>query len=142
MSIPKFFKVKINQQLYEVEIVDPLAHPVLAVVNGTPIEVWPETGEALPLAGQAQSASPAAATGQPAAQDGQVMAILAPIPGVITAVSVKAGQAVSYGQEICVLEAMKMKNVIRAPRLGTIGQVLISPGQSVKHHDVLVEYQE
>jgi biotin carboxyl carrier protein len=44
------------------------------------------------------------------------------------------------GDELCTLEAMKMKNVIRAPRAGTIASVKVAVGQHVKHHDVLVEY--
>ncbi len=67
-------------------------------------------------------------------------AVRAPIPGVIVSVAVQPGQAVTVGQELCVLEAMKMKNVIRAPRAGVIAAVRVAVGQTVKHKDVLVEY--
>jgi biotin carboxyl carrier protein len=46
------------------------------------------------------------------------------------------------GQELCVLEAMKMKNTIRASRDGEISKVHITVGQHVKHHDILVEYAD
>jgi biotin carboxyl carrier protein len=65
----------------------------------------------------------------------------APLPGVIVAVSVQPGAEVSLGQELCVLEAMKMKNAIRAPRAGRIVSVHVAVGQTVKHRDVLVEYE-
>ncbi len=69
-------------------------------------------------------------------------AVRAPIPGVIISVAVKAGDVVKHGQELCVLEAMKMKNVIRASRAGTLGVVHTTAQQHVKHHDVLMEYTD
>jgi biotin carboxyl carrier protein len=68
--------------------------------------------------------------------------ILAPLPGVIIAISVKPGDVVEHGQELCVIEAMKMKNVIRAARAGTIGAVHVTLNQHVKHHDVLLEFTD
>jgi biotin carboxyl carrier protein len=69
-------------------------------------------------------------------------AVYAPIPGVIIAVSVEPGVKVEVGQEICILEAMKMKNIIRAPRDGEIAAVRVTAGQHVKHHDLLVEFAD
>jgi glutaconyl-CoA/methylmalonyl-CoA decarboxylase subunit gamma len=131
------YKVKIEDRLYEVEITDPYARPVLAVVDGLPIEVWPEAGEARSqLTDTGKFASPALS-----AEDEQIKSLLAPMPGVITDVLVKPGVQVVRGQEICVLEAMKMKNSIRSPRAGVIGPVHVSVGQTVKYRDILVEYQ-
>jgi propionyl-CoA carboxylase alpha chain len=53
---------------------------------------------------------------------------------------VRPGDEVGLGQDLCVLEAMKMKNPIRSPRAGRIASVNVNPGQTVKHHDVLVEF--
>ncbi len=143
MKMRQFYKVKIKDHLYDVEIVDPSARPVLAVVDGTPIEVWPETD--LAQAGKTQTQATGAASASSStlqAENSLVKSILAPMPGVISSVAIKAGAQVAYGEEICTLEAMKMKNLIRSPRAGTISQVLVNAGQSVKHHDVLVEYQD
>ena len=57
--------------------------------------------------------------------------VTAPIPGKIISVAVKIGDAVKPGDELCVIEAMKMGNSIKAQRGGTIVDVLIAPGQSV-----------
>ncbi len=133
MTANRFYKVLINSHLYEVEIVDLQARPVLAVVDGKPIEVWPEAKEVA-------SEAPALPGKTEESVDSQVREILAPMPGTIISVAVEPGSQVAYGQELCVLEAMKMKNVIRAPRAGTIGKVSVTQGQSVKHHDLLVEY--
>jgi glutaconyl-CoA/methylmalonyl-CoA decarboxylase subunit gamma len=136
MSSMQFYKILINDQLYEVEIVDLQARPVLAVVNGTPIEVWPEHREAQDQSGAALPAGETESLG-----DSQVQALKAPMPGTIISVAVKDGAQVAYGKEICVLEAMKMKNSIRSPRAGTISKVLVVTGQLVKHNDILVEFK-
>ena len=67
--------------------------------------------------------------------------VRAPMPGVITAIAVKPGQQVVRGAELCVLEAMKMKNNIRASRSGTISAVHVSLGQQVQYRDILIEFQ-
>ena len=134
--------VRVNDKLYEVEIGDLNARPIVAVVEGETFEVWPEAiGSG---AGPAPSAAPALAqvpASAPAAKpQSDASAVHAPIPGVIVSVSVQPGDQVSTGQELCVLEAMKMKNIIRAPRDGEIATVSMVVGQHVQHHQVLVEY--
>lgn len=53
------------------------------------------------------------------------------MPGNILKVNVTAGQAVTEGQVLVVLEAMKMENEIMAPKAGTVTQVLVSKGSAV-----------
>jgi biotin carboxyl carrier protein len=60
----------------------------------------------------------------------------------VTQIFVLPGAHVETGQPVCVIEAMKMKNTIRADREGTVASVPISPGQSVKHKQVLVEFAD
>ncbi len=60
------------------------------------------------------------------------------MPGTILSVDVKVGQAVEPGQVVCVLEAMKMKNPIRAASTGTVTEIAVQPGQSVAYGDLLV----
>jgi biotin carboxyl carrier protein len=90
--------------------------------------------------GLAQSRGLEGAEAQPAAGDGQ--GIRAPMPGSIVSVAVQAGDQVEVGQDVCVLEAMKMNNRIRAPRAGTVAQVHVGPGQQVQHGDLLVTYAD
>jgi biotin carboxyl carrier protein len=73
---------------------------------------------------------------RPSVGDGRVKA---PIPGLITRLSVKAGDAVENGAPLLVLEAMKMENEIRAPRAGKVLSVNVKPGQSVKLGELMVE---
>ena len=64
------------------------------------------------------------------------IAYLAPEPGSPAYVSI--GQSVSVGQTLLLIEAMKTFNQIKAPRAGTISQILISPGVPVEYGEVLM----
>jgi biotin carboxyl carrier protein len=64
--------------------------------------------------------------------------VKAPLPGVVVSVGVAEGETVERGQQLCVLEAMKMNNPIRATAPGTVREVFISPGQQVEHDAVLM----
>jgi 3-methylcrotonyl-CoA carboxylase alpha subunit len=66
----------------------------------------------------------------------------APMPGKVIAVKVEPGQHVSKGQELLVVEAMKMENAIRAPRDGRVKAVSASVGDAVSPGTVLVEMDE
>ena len=58
------------------------------------------------------------------------------------AATVEQRDQVEVGQTICVLEAMKMKNVIRATRAGEIAAVKVTVGQHVQHGEVLIKFAE
>jgi biotin carboxyl carrier protein len=77
-----------------------------------------------------------ASTGFEVAQ-GEI-AIRSPMPGLIVAVPVVAGQIVRQGDALCVLESMKMENEIKAPRDGTVTQVLVATGDRVEQNKPLV----
>jgi glutaconyl-CoA decarboxylase len=68
--------------------------------------------------------------------------LAAPMPGVIVEVNVKAGDVVARGQQVVVLEAMKMQNSIKSPRAGTIAEVCVTAGQAVGHGDPIVRFGE
>jgi propionyl-CoA carboxylase alpha chain len=66
--------------------------------------------------------------------------VVAPMPGLVISMDIAAGQEVKSGQVICVLEAMKMQNIIRAERDGTIKTVGAKAGDSVAADDILAEF--
>jgi biotin carboxyl carrier protein len=146
--------VKIENQSFEVEVGDIHARPIVATIDGEPYEVWPEDVQlvkptvqvgqvaSLPSTPQPAASKAAPASSAPIAPTAGAKSVPAPLPGVIVAVSVKPGDAVEHGQELCVIEAMKMKNVIRASRTGTIGAVHVTVNQHVKHHDTLLEFTD
>ena len=63
---------------------------------------------------------------------GEGTCVESPMPGNILRVNVAAGQTVSEGDVLVILEAMKMENEIMAPKSGTVTQVLVSKGASVE----------
>jgi biotin carboxyl carrier protein len=65
--------------------------------------------------------------------------VTAPMPGKVVRVLVRSGEAVSAGQSLIVVEAMKMENELRAERDATVSQVLVSEGASVEAGALLVE---
>ena len=60
------------------------------------------------------------------------------IPGVVVSVSVAPGEAVSAGQQLLVVEAMKMQNELRAPRDGTVERVAVGAGETIEVGDLLL----
>jgi biotin carboxyl carrier protein len=143
--------VRIENRIFEVEVGDVSGRPIVATIDGERFEVWPESTGGRPPPGARGQANQRMATDRqmaapvqpatPAPTNGsESKTVRAPIPGVIISIAVQPGDAVAVGQELCVLEAMKMKNAIRASRAGQIASVKVSIGQAVKHHDVLLEF--
>jgi glutaconyl-CoA/methylmalonyl-CoA decarboxylase subunit gamma len=147
--------VKVENQSFEVEVGDIHDRPIIATIDGEPFEVWPEDVQlvrpaVLPTVPVTTSTAPvpqavpvaAPKSSGAAAPVSAGKAVNAPLPGVIVAVNIKPGETVTHGQELCTIEAMKMKNVIRAGRAGTIAAVHVTLNQHVKHHDVLLEFTD
>jgi propionyl-CoA carboxylase alpha chain len=67
--------------------------------------------------------------------------LMAPMPGAIVSVAVKPGDKVVAGQELVVMEAMKMQNVLKAKSAGVIKAVHVKPGQVVSDAQKLVEFE-
>uniref|UniRef100_A0A452HJB2 Propionyl-CoA carboxylase alpha chain, mitochondrial n=1 Tax=Gopherus agassizii TaxID=38772 RepID=A0A452HJB2_9SAUR len=64
-----------------------------------------------------------------------------PMPGAVVAVSVKPGDLVSEGQEICVIEAMKMQNSMIAAKTGKVKALHCKAGETVGEGDLLIELE-
>ena len=71
----------------------------------------------------------------------KVSDIKAPMPGLIHSIKVTEGQAITKGEPILILEAMKMENVIKAPADGTVAKILVKQGQSVDKGMVMIALQ-
>ena len=142
------FIVRIDDQSFEVVIDNINERPIVAVVDGKTYEVWPdnEMNGALrngPVSEKQQVITRPEATGSvPSGTGRNIKVVRAPIPGVILNVQVKTGDIVEIGQALFTIEAMKMRNLIRASRTGEIGEIFASIGQTVNHNDPLLEYTE
>jgi glutaconyl-CoA/methylmalonyl-CoA decarboxylase subunit gamma len=143
-------QVCVGDETFQVEIGDLHTRPIIARVAGEEFAVWPDSGPA----GAANVATAAGHSVEPpvlrlvppapgraaSAPAGDGSAVRAPIPGVIHEILVREGERVEAGQEICMLEAMKMQNTIRAPHAGRISRIPVAVGQAVKHRDILLEF--
>ena len=152
----KRYRVTIDGRVYEVEIDDPRARPVVARISGVEYAVdvqaarTDEAGQTHP-AGDAAGApapsalpaepdgpSPETAVGEP--RDAVPQTMTAPIPGVVASVVANVGQVVKRGDELLTLEAMKMFNVLRSPWAGTVTTLHVAKGEHVDQGQPLVTF--
>jgi len=68
--------------------------------------------------------------------------VRSPMPGKVLSVLCKVGDEVAEGQEICVVEAMKMQNSLTASRDGTIKSIHCVAGENIGENDLLIELEE
>ncbi len=66
------------------------------------------------------------------------IAIKAPMPGLVVSIPVEIGQEVVAGDNLVILESMKMENELKAPRSGTVERINVKPKESVDQGQVLV----
>jgi propionyl-CoA carboxylase alpha chain len=66
--------------------------------------------------------------------------IISPMPGAIVQVFVQPGDHVVEGQQLCVIEAMKMQNILKAEIEGKIEQVNVKAGDSVAVDELLIQF--
>ncbi len=69
-------------------------------------------------------------------------AVTAPLPGIIIGIRVKPGDTVTEGQELAVLEAMKMENSIESPVSGTVLSLSVSPGDTVSEGTLILTIKQ
>ena len=67
--------------------------------------------------------------------------LLCPMPGLVVRIDVAEGDEVYDGQALCMVEAMKMENVLRAERRARVAKVHAKPGDSLAVDDVIMEFE-
>jgi biotin carboxyl carrier protein len=133
------FAVQVGGQSYEVTLAGDEDLP-MATISPQIAPAQPERA-AVPAAGTTRVRSEVAAEPVRAAPSGGADILKAPMPGVILAVHVAAGAQVERGQQLAVLEAMKMENMIRSPRAGKVAEVFVAAGQSVGHGEPILRFE-
>lgn len=117
------YKITLNEKVYEVSVEqgEAILVNVADVAVAAPVAAAP--APAAPTAAAAPAPAPAATL------SGEV--VPSPLPGTIVEVKVAVGQAVTKGQVLVRMEAMKMENEVKSPRDGTVAQIITSKGASV-----------
>ncbi len=139
-------RITVNGRPFSVEVdedgtvlVDGIAYDV--ILEGEVARVG-DAAHTIDVVGLSVGSGALAAPGEPIPSadvepgDGAVVAIM---PGKVTRILVEEGQKVQDGEAVCVLEAMKMENELRADRDGIVEAVHVSPGDDVEKGQVLVE---
>ena len=164
-------RVRIGECWHEVEIGDLDGNPISVVVDGVRVEVDTQLiGRSLGLSAVDASPAPTQRTVSPpspsslptqptpvprptpqpkreeaaptpARAPSAIKAFRSPMPGVIVSVAVSEGDQVVTGDEVCVLEAMKMQQVLRADWTGIVKTVHVRAGQQVLDGDAIVDLQ-
>ncbi len=140
-------RVRIGAEWYTVQVGDLSQSPVQVTVDGETFEVEVE-GDAgptplrrgRPAGGLSVPDAPLAApSGAAVPVDDDILR--SPMPGRVMSILVRPGDAVSAGDEVCVVEAMKMEQSILAHRDGVVKTVFVQPLDSVNANDPLVELE-
>ena len=153
-------RIKIGDSWHDVEVLDLDADPIEVIVDGEPVQVeFPDAGQEavgppaaapairagkpVPMVERRETrpdsrapAGPSAPEQAPAA--GPTKVFSSPMPGIIVSVSVDRGDQVVPGDEVCVLEAMKMQQTLRADWAGIVREVHVQSGQQVQGGDRIV----
>ena len=125
----KKYNVTVNGTLYEVEVEE------VGEVASAPVAA-PAAAPAAPVAAPKAAPKPAA---KPAATGAAgAVKVEAPMPGTVTKIFVKPGQAVKAGENLIAFEAMKMEQEVKAPQDGTVASVNVEVGKAVVAGDLLV----
>jgi len=140
-------RIKVGDNWYNVEVGELTHSPVQVTVEGETflVEVGglPSTPLARPRRGRTQTPGimvPPPPT-RSSAGTGPDNIIVSPLSGRVISILVRPGDSVSAGQEVCVVEAMKMEQSIRTTRDGVVKEVLIQPMDAVRTNDPLIELE-
>lgn len=148
------YRLTIGDKTFEVEVLGVQGEQARVLVNGRPYNVKyqaltpgaavaaapPAPPRAAPprSAAPARPAPPASPSPEKPAASSEPGAVIAPMPGSILDVLVKAGDKVQAGDTVVKLEAMKMENDLQAPVAGVVQEVRVAKGDNVSVGEVLL----
>ena len=139
-------RIEVGDRWYTVEVGDLSHSPVQVTVEG---ETYSVEVEGLPPKKLPESRRrrqrPTDIAAPPRSQAGAAPPsddiVRSPMPGRVISVLVRPGDRVSQGDEVCVVEAMKMEQSIRCGRDGVVKKVLVKATDPVKANDPLIELE-
>jgi biotin carboxyl carrier protein len=128
-------KITVHGVAYEVDVEvldasDEMQGSPAPLPNMAPAMANPGAPSAAPMV------APNPAASLPLGGDG----VASPIAGTVLEVKCKAGDKVTQGQALLVIEAMKMETAIAAPQAGTIGTVHVAAGDAVRENQMLIDF--
>ena len=140
-------RIKVDGQWYNVEIGDLTGTPIEVRVNGEAflIEIEPAPQERTTSVRRTRSVDienhPVVSSYAGSQHSPNENMLRSPMPGRVMSINVRPGDSVYEGDEVCVVEAMKMEQSIRAPRAGIIKAIHVQPLDSVDVNEPLIELE-
>ncbi len=139
----KTYKFTIRGHAYDVEILNIEDNVAEIEVNGTKYQVELEKEIKKPKTPKlVRSKVPSPTIKERKIRkniSGTATKVVAPLPGTILQIFVKAGDTINAGDKLLIMEAMKMENQVLAEKGGTIKSIQVAQGDSVLQNDVLLE---
>ena len=139
-------RIKVGDNWYTVEVGELTHSPVQVTVEGetffVEVEGLTDQPPARPRRGRTQAVgivAPPIPRGSAGETPDNIIA--SPLSGRVISILVRPGDRVTAGQEVCVVEAMKMEQSIRATRDGVIKEILVQPMDAVRTNDPLMELE-
>ena len=131
-------RIKIGEKWYTVEVDDLEYSPITVKVDGESFEF--EIPD-LPSKSNQEILESEASTDDIPKQQTNERIINSPIAGKILAIKIKPGSTVKSGDELCIIEAMKMEQSIRAHGEAKIKKIFVKPMDQVNTNDPLIEFE-
>jgi len=129
-------RVKINNTWYSVKILDINSNPAKVLVDGVPVDV--KIKEKLEPQESINNNRKNEPKNNPHSGKKQFKS---PMPGTIISFSIKEGDTIITGDEVCILEAMKMQQSLKAELSGVVKKINFQLGSQVATDDILVELE-
>jgi biotin carboxyl carrier protein len=133
-------RLKVNDSWYDVQVGDVYQSPVEVVVDGETylVEMGTAGAAGLPRMRQAPKVEQPGLRG---ITEGDERVIRCPLPGKVVSVMVTKGQVLEAGDEICVLESMKMEQTVRMAKGGTVKNIKMKVDQAITAGSPMIELQ-
>jgi len=140
----KKYQLTINGTKYEVEILNAEHNNIDIEVNGTKYSVeLDKTIETKKTPKLVRSEVPAPQTREKkiAKKLSSTYEVKSPLPGLILKLLVREGDEINAGQDVLVMEAMKMENKIQSEKAGIVKSIKVKEGDNILQDDVLLEIE-
>ncbi len=141
--VKRQLRVKVRGKWHTVEVDEPQQYPFQVTVDGETldIEVEIEASPDAPAPARTTEPNTPGGVGLPTIVEEDHKIIRSPLPGRIVSISVEVFDQVAAGEEVCILESMKMEQSIRMSHTGVVRAVFVRVGENVGVSDPLIQME-
>ena len=141
-------KVRINTTWYDVEVEEIENEPFKVTVEGEVFEVSLRQNESeigheeLAPSSVIVSNEPDGLEGNVQLSPGEIKFFTSPMPGTVLSILVSVGDYLMIGDDVCLLESMKMQQVLRSDLEGPVKSIVVSVGETILHGDTILGIEQ